>query len=174
MSLRVEAFCVVIRKPALEALYPRGVDGFLLHSSMRSAEHRYVCTDDHLVCLSYYTPDAAERAIVPLINAGLTDIDDDEFVDLAIVDQRYGPTLQCTWLTWAHHPDGYTSAWLTGELPGELITPIGWTIEQSHRLKRIDIREFPDRALRLAEEDGVETWLDFNTGRIVTRTSHHR
>jgi hypothetical protein len=174
MSLLVEAFCVVVRKSALEAYYPRGVDGFLIHSSIRSAEHRYLCMDSELVCLSYFTPDAAERAIVPLTNAGLTDIREDEFVDIAIVDQRYGPTLQCTWLTWERDPAGYTSIWLTGELPGELITPIGWTVEQSLRLKRVDIRDFPSRALKLADEDGVETWLDFSTGRIITRTTHTR
>jgi hypothetical protein len=170
MSLLVEAFCVIIRKSALEAFYPRGVEGFLIASTLRSAEHRYICTDDNLVCLSYFTPDAAERAIDSLVTAGLRDVEDDNFIDIAIVDQRYGPTLQCTWLTWSQDPSGFTSVWLTGELPGELIAPIGWTVEQSLRLKRIDIREFPDRALKLADEDGVETWLDFNTGRIITRT----
>jgi hypothetical protein len=174
MSLLVEAFCVIIRKPALEFHYPRGVDGFLSRSSMRSAEHRYICADDNLVCLSYFGPDAAERAIVPLVNAGLTDVQGDEFIDIAIVDQRYGPTLQCDWLTWERHPSGYTSTWLTGELPGELIAPAGWTVEQSLRLKRFDIRNVPDRSLKLADEDGVETWLDFVTGRIITRTAYTR
>jgi hypothetical protein len=100
----------------------------------------------------------------------MTEIANDEFTDVAIVDQRHGPILPCTWLMWTHHPAGFTSAWLASELPGGLSAPDGWSAEQSRRLSRVDIRTFPDRALKLADEDGVQTWLDFNTGRItVTR-----
>jgi hypothetical protein len=128
--------------------------------------------DDDLICLSYFSPDAADRAIVPLIQAGLTETIDDAFADFAIVDQRYGPTLPCTWLIWSQDPLGFTSAWLAGALPGELSTPEGWTLESSLRLRRVDIRNFPDRALKLADENGVETWLDFHTGRITMRIAN--
>jgi hypothetical protein len=170
MSVLVEAICVVIPRQILDRKYPGGTDAFMLRSARLSAEHRYVCMDPHLVCLSYFSPDAADRGIAPLVSAGMTEIANDEFTDVAIVDQRHGPILPCTWLMWTHHPAGFTSAWLASELPGGLSAPDGWSAEQSRRLSRVDIRTFPDRALKLADEDGVQTWLDFNTGRItVTR-----
>ena len=168
MSILVEAISVVILRSALERKYPGGAAAFIcLLASRRSLEHRYVCSDSHLVCLSYFTPDAADRGAELLADAGLTDIQDNEFIDFAIVDQHYGPTLQCPWLAWHREPDGFTRAWLAGELPGGLSTPEGWTPDHAHRIRRIDIREIPNRALKLAEEDGVETWLDFTTGRIT-------
>ena len=172
MSVLIEAICVVIPRKNLEAQYPGGTERFLKHAARLSSEHRYVCMDEDLICLSYFSPDAADRAIVPLIQAGMTETHDDAFADFAIVDQRYGPTLPCIWLMWSHDPLGLTSAGLAGELPGELSTPEGWTLEKSLRLKRVDIRNFPDRALKLADENGVETWLDFHTGRITTRIAN--
>jgi hypothetical protein len=123
--------------------------------------------DDHLVCLSYFSPDAADRGIIPLIREGLAETDDDGFVDFAVVDQRYGPTLPCSWLAWSHEQSGYGRAWLAGELPGEMSAPEGWTVASSLRLKLTDIRDFPNRALKLADENGMEIWLDFHTGRIT-------
>lgn len=168
MSVLVEAICVVVRRTSLNRKFPGGVDAFLSRASSRlSSEHRYICSDESFVCLSYYTPDAADRGAAPLIEAGLTEIEGDEFVDFAMVDQQYGPTLPCHWLAWSRDPEGFTCAWLAGELPGELSAPREWTPEQSRRLARFDIRNIPDRAMKLADENGVETWLDFMTGRIT-------
>ena len=168
MSILVEAVSVIILRSALERKYPGGFDAFMrLLASRRSLEHRYVCSDPHLVSLSYFTPDAADRGAELLTHAGLIEIQDNEFIDFAIVDQQYGPTLQCLWLAWDREPRGFTRAWLAGELPGGLSAPDGWTPDHALRIKRIDIREIPSRALKLAEEDGVETWLDFTTGRIT-------
>jgi hypothetical protein len=169
VSVLIEAICVVIPRQRLDLKYPGGTEAFLARSARLSAEHRYLCMDQHLVCLSYFTPDAADRGIVPLVNARMTDIDNDEFGDVAIVDQRHGPILPCMWLDWSKDPKGFTSAWLAGELPGGLSAPDGWSVENSRSLCRLDIRTFPDRALKLADENGVQTWLDFNTGRITVQ-----
>src|SRR5690349_1234895 len=113
MSLLVEAISVVILRSSLEKKYPGGTSGFLCRlASQRSSEHRYVCSDSHLVCRSYFTPVATDRSAEPLLNAGLTDIATNVFIDFAIVDQHYGPALQCSWLAWNHEPGGYTHAWL--------------------------------------------------------------
>jgi hypothetical protein len=174
MSILIEAVCLVIPRKNLDAQYPGGAERFLRHSTARlSAEHRHVCMDDNLIALSYFSPDATDRAIVPLVQAGMIETEDHEFADFAIVDQRYGPTLPCSWLGWSRDSSGLTSAWLTGALPGELSTPEGWTLESSLKLKRIDIRNFPDRALKLADENGIETWLDFQTGQITTRLANN-
>jgi hypothetical protein len=139
MSVLIEAISVVIPRQRLDLKYPGGTAGFMVHAARRSAEHRYVCVDPHLLCLSYFTPDAADRGVAPLVSAGMTDIADDEFMDVAIVDQRHGPILPCRWLVWSHDASGFTSAWLAGELPGGLSAPEGWSVEQSKRLARVKI-----------------------------------
>jgi len=169
MSVLVEAISLVIRRAALDQKFEGGTNAFLSYCASRlSSEHRYACSDDHLVCLSYYTNDAADRGAVPLLGAGLIEIENDEFADFAVIDQHYGPVLDCRWLEWSRDPAGFTSAWLAGELPGELTTPQGWTVEQSLQLKRADMSVLSDRALKLADENGVETWLDFATGRVIS------
>jgi hypothetical protein len=94
-------------------------------------------------------------------------VDDDRAVEMVMVDQAHGPVMPCTWLGWAKHPDGFTHAWLEGTEPGELAVPADWTAERSRALQRSDIREEPGRAMRLASENGIETWLDFHTGQLV-------
>jgi hypothetical protein len=167
MSVLIEAVSLVIPRRKLVYEYPGGIEAFVARSTRLSAEQRFICMDEHVLALSYFTPDAAERGTIPLIQAGFTDTREDECIDFAIVDQRYGPVLPCAWLDWAHHPSGHTSAWLAGELPGGLSAPEGWKVDHSLRLRRSDIRSLQDRRLKLADENGVQTWLDFGTGRIT-------
>lgn len=169
MSVLVEAISLIIRRSSLDRKFRGGTGAFLNYCASRlSSEHRYACADQNLVSLSYYTNDAAHRGAVPLLGAGLVEIENNAFADFAVVDQHFGPTDSCAWIEWSRDAAGFTSAWLAGELPGELCTPEGWTVEQSLQLKRADMSVLSDRALQLADENGVETWLDFATGRVIT------
>lgn len=47
-----------------------------------------------------------------------------------------------------------------------------WTPERSRGMERRDIRDEPGRMLQLADEDGVETWLDLNTGNQIQALAH--
>ncbi len=165
----VEALCLVIPRTALDLRYPSGTAGFLAELSRPSQESRYVCADSHLICVSFLTPDAADRVAELLTNAGMRESVDEEFHEFAIVDQRHGPVLQCQWLAWVADPEGFTCAWLAGTDRGEMETPVGWTVEQSRRLTRLDVPDVSPDAVKLAEENGVEAWLIYRTGRIILR-----
>jgi hypothetical protein len=171
LSVLVEALCLVIPRTALELRYPSGTNGFLAELARPSRESRYSCADAHLICVSFLTPDAADRVAELLTNGGMRESASEEFQEFAIVDQKHGPVLQCPWLMWLAAPEGYTCAWLAGTDRGEMAAPEGWTVEQSRRLTRLDLPDASPDVLKLAEENGVETWLSYRTGRIIQRAS---
>ena len=171
MSVLVEAVCLVVPRILLEDRYPGGTRAYLRELNRPSSEARYAITDNHLVCASYFDVFAAERAAIPLLDFGFVELDNETFHDFAIVDQESGPTRSCLWLMWTGDSAGFTLAWFSGAGPGDLVTPAGWTAKIPSRLRRPDIRNIPGRALRLAVDDGVETWLDFDTGRLLRKTA---
>ena len=172
MSVLVEALSLVVPRLTLDVSYPGGADRFI--ESLESSENpaRFVVADDDLVSVSFFCPDEAKTVALPLLEHGLIGVDDGAFVDFVFVDQRFGPTMPCPWLGWERHPEGFTLAWRASSEPGELAVPEGWTPEQSKRLTREDIREEPGRCMKLAEEEGVETWIDFSTGELIVGLSH--
>lgn len=171
MSVLVEALCLVVPRTALDLRYPSGTNGFLAELARPSRECRYVCGDADLVCISFLTPDAADRVAELLTNAGMRESLDEEFQEFAIIDQKHGPVLQCPWLVWVTDPEGFTCAWLAGTDRGDMATPAGWTVEQSQRLTRLDLPDSSPDSVKLSEENGVETWLSYRTGRIILRAS---
>jgi hypothetical protein len=80
--------------------------------------------------------------------------------------------MPCSWLEWKKHEDGFTTAWIAGEEPGDVATPENWTPEQSRQLSRTDIRDEPGWGIKIAEENGIETWLDYTTGRLKSSLAH--
>ena len=174
MSVLIEAVSLVVPRVLLELRYPGGKNGFFAEMSRPSAEARYVCADCHLVSASFFTPEAAERAAAVLVSAGMLDVEDDQYRDFALVDQKYGPLLQCHWLIWSPHPTGYTSAWLAGTEKGDLATPEGWTVAQSLRLMRTEVSAITEDILELSEDNGIVTWLDFRSGRVHSSLRRER
>lgn len=168
MSVLIEALSVVVPRSALEAKYPGGTDAYL--ASFRTDSHtRFAVADEHLAAASFLAPEEATRLIESLVELGMVESDETTGGegDIAFVDQHYGPSAECRWLQWQRHDDGYTYCWLTGTEPGEVVAPDGWSPAQSIALVRHDIRDEPGRMIRLAEEDGLEIWLDFKTGRQI-------
>ena len=171
MSVLIEAMSLVVPRILLDDRYPGGAEAYIRNLNRPSSEARYAIADQHLVCASYFDIHSAERAALPLLDHGFVELDNETFHDFAIVEQEEGPTRACLWLMWSHDRTGLTRAWFSGAGAGELVTPEAWAPEMSSRLKRTDIRDIPGRALRLAIDEGVETWLDFDTGRILTKSS---
>ena len=168
MSVLVEAIGLVVPRIALDLRFPGGTDGFLAELAHPSSEHRHFCLNEDLVSVSYSTPDACDRAALVLVNAGMVEVADCQFQELAIVDQFRGPILQCQWLVWSRDPAGYTCAWLAGRDRGELAAPEGWSADQSRRLSRFGSPSASADVLRLGEENGADVWLDFRSGRVIT------
>lgn len=179
MSVLVEALTLVVPKRVLDMSYPGGTDAYLealLHSERPP---RFICNGDvHLVNASFYDPEHILRATELLTAHGIVSVDDGKFVEMACVDQAFGPTMPCEWLEWRRHRDGFTWAWYAGTEPGDMAAPDGWSAEQSRELVREDMRDEPGRCLRLSAEGDVETWLDFATGHVLAglpqRAEHGR
>jgi hypothetical protein len=172
VSVLVEALSVIVPRRVLDVSFPGGVDAYLAAAGEPSTEARYVCADEQLTCVSFFGPDKAGSWSERLVGRGLIVAEGREAAELAYVDQRYGPSLPCNWLEWRRHEEGYTLAWLSEREPGALAAPDGWTPERSRRLVRRDVRDEPGRMLRLAKEDGIETWLDFDTGEQIVGLPH--
>lgn len=111
MSVLIEALTLVVRKEQLDMRYPGGSTAFLEATLRLESPPRFVCCgDSHLVNLSFSDPDHLEPAAELLREQGFIDVDDGVVVDMAYVDQRYGPSMPCSWLEWKRHPDGFTYA----------------------------------------------------------------
>jgi hypothetical protein len=164
MAVLVEALSVVVPRKVLDCSYPGGTEGYLAAAAAPPFASRFVCADDRLTSVSFWDPEAAAVLIGHLGEHGLVFVDEDACVELACVDQRFGPTMPCDWLEWECHADGFTMCWAAGTTPGELAAPEGWTPEQSRRLVRTDVRDDPDRMMKVGERDGLETWIDLGTG----------
>ncbi len=168
MSVLIEALTLVVPRKVLAVSYPGGTDAFLNALLELERPPRFICGEDtHLVNVSFYDSAHLEPASQMLEERGVVVVDDDRFVEMAYVDQKYGPTMPCDWLEWRRHAGGFTSAWLAGTEPGDMAVPVGWTPEQSRGLQRHDVRDEPGRCMRLAVENGLETWVDFTTGELV-------
>ena len=167
MSVLIEALSLVVQRITLDLSWPGGADAFLEAMCAPECPARRLCSDDKLVSVSFLSPDDALVVVRQLRDHGLVELDEQRFHDLALVDQREGPTMPCAWLEWKQHRDGFTYAWLAGTEPGDMAAPADWTAEQSRRLTRTDTRDEPGRMLKLAEEGDIETWLDFQTGEVT-------
>ncbi len=170
MSVLVEAVSLIVPRILLEDRYPGGTDAYLHELNRPSSEARYAITDAHLVCASYFDAEAAGRGAVPLLDYGFVELDNETFHDFAIIDQESGPTRSCLWLMWTQDPADFTLAWFAGAGAGELVVPPEWCAAFPPRIRRRDIRDIPGRAMCLAVDDGVETWLDFDTGRLLRKS----
>lgn len=167
MSVLVEALSVIVRRSSLDAMFPGGAEAYLAAARAPESPARFGVSDEELTSVSFLTPEDATRFIEALVEQGLTETEEGTPGDIAFVDQHYGPSVECPWIQWAKHDDGFTYCWLAGREPGDVAVPEGWSPAQSMSLVRHDIRDEPGRMMRLAEEDGLEIWLDFKTGRQI-------
>ncbi len=166
MSVLVEALSLIIPRLVLDICYPGGAEAFMEKMCLPEIPARLVCADDDLVSVSFLTIEQAKGVQDELLEIGIVLVDEKQFVDMAFLDQRFGPTMPCEWLEWNSHPEGYTYCWKRGTNPDPMHAPEAWTPEQSRQLTREDIRDEPGRFMMLADEDGIETWLDLSTGQI--------
>jgi hypothetical protein len=166
LSVLVEALSLIIPRKVLDLSYPGGTDAFMRRMCDPEVPSRRVCADDQLVSVSFLTGDDAQVVGRQLLDHGIVAVDEGHFQEMAFVDQRQGPTMPCDWLEWRRHEEGYTYCWVAGTDPEPMRAPADWTPEQSRAFIFHDIRDEPGRCLKLAEEEGREIWIDFQTGAI--------
>ena len=167
MSVLIEGLTLVIPRKVLDARYPGGHEAYLVEVASRDPGIRYAVADAELVAIGL-----ADTSYAPLITkafarAGYTPADGKNAVEMVLVDQQRGPLLPCPWLEWKAGTNGVTHAWTVGRAAGELAAPTGWAGPTTPAGNGDDERDEPGRTMPLGSENGLESWVDFNTGEVM-------
>lgn len=159
MSVWVHSLSLVVPKQVLEQRYPGGCDALLVALSSFARHPRTYCdADERLVCMTFRDEGHLAPMRDHLVAAGLTECVDGDFIDFACVEPMHGPTAPCKWLMWRIDEDGRTIAWHASGEEGPC-----WIPSEANAFEE----SVPQHELRLACENGVETWLDFRTGALT-------
>lgn len=173
MAVLVEAITLIVRRSFLDVCYPSGSDGFISAHEPDGERLRFTIADECIVAISTCDRELASRLGEHLVDHGAIEVDDDtnEFVDFAFVDQLEGPAMLCPWLEWNRDERGVASVRYIPIGSTPVVTPPQWTPESSTSLHRTDMRLESERMFKLAEENGIEYWLDFETGKQIAGLS---
>jgi len=133
MAVLIEAYSVIIQRASIALRVPGGWGAFLA-----IVPNGTLCYDDYLVRVGFMDQRDVKTFVDLLERHGLRFFDGTEAVDIAVVDQREGPTCQCQWSTFLH----VESFKLGGSLAVcrhvldltegvQISCPAGWRYEQS-------------------------------------------
>jgi hypothetical protein len=164
MSILIESLTVVVRRVTLDATWPGGTDAYLAAALSGDSRALLACADDKLTAVSFARPESSDTLLDRLDDLGIVYVDDRRCVDIVCIDHAAGPLTRCDWIEWRRHPDGFTYAWLAGTDAGAVVAPCT-------RRRDFKGRGEMERMIQLAREDGLEFWLDLDTGRQVVGRS---
>jgi hypothetical protein len=183
MAVLIEAISVVVRRDSINRCFRGGWTAFL--SVVPNATF---CADDQLARVGFSDPTSTERFVRCLQDGGLTFVRDLKCIDIAVVDQLRGPTVECDWLTLVRVPsdDGsgnMAAACFVGtdeveladdgsvQINMETALPAGWTFKNSLSDIHIyvDADEANERLKFLRTENGLNVFIDSATGKEVYR-----
>jgi hypothetical protein len=182
MAVLVEAISVIVRRDSIDLRFPGGWRDF--ESSIPNAT---LCTDEQIARVGFMTPKDVEKFINYLEDQGLIFLAQEKPVDLAVVDQQRGLTIPCDWLEFGKLPfrdtdEKVSMCWFFEgqriygnnvhyfqDSSMELSTPLNWEFEGSlsQRTTFIETSEVEKRLIFLRSEDGVDVYLDTQSGKEV-------
>jgi tetratricopeptide (TPR) repeat protein len=164
MAVLVEAISVIARRGRLDELFPGGSVQYITDCPNSTA-----CADAHLVRIGFMDPDAARAHVRRIESLGLVHLDEGGAArDLVVIDQLHGPTSPCDWVEAGHvviDGNSIAVARLIGDESFQLITPPGWTYDQSltktHRF--VPQRDSHGSLKYLRAKDGLFIYFDPHT-----------
>ncbi len=164
VSVLVEGISVVVRVDTIEEKYPGGLEQY-----RRDCPNLTFCEDGKLTRIGFMTPADVGVQVRALEERSMVFKRDGKCVDVAVVDQREGPTVPCDWLHYAKDDRGMAYCWLDGTEPGEVSVPEGWKWEESlsSQFTFVPTEEMPDRLIFVRSEGGVDVYRDRETGEEV-------
>ena len=165
MSILIEALCLVVPNRVLDVSYPGGAPAFIDDLSTRD-DLRYVITDGILCAASMFDPGVAVELANHLEEHGIVGAEDRQALEFVLTDMEVGTTIPCDWIETVRHPHGFMIAWAVPGERGPMAVPGDWDPSRSWGLGREDVRNTPERNVILAREEGFDTFLDLETGRI--------
>src|SRR4051812_14093014 len=125
MAVLVEGISVIVLRARVESRYPGGWAGFV-----SDCPNATLCADSNLARVGFMTSADVQVWIDRLVDGGLEFLRDGVAVDIGVVDQLAGVTVNCSWLEvgTVDVPDGAVRACrLVGDTVNTLFTPDGWT-----------------------------------------------
>ena len=165
MSVLVIATSVIVRRTDIDSRYRGGLEAYA-----RDCPNVTFRADPFLVAVSFMTPSDVTHFIDRTVaRTGLVFEDQGRFVDIAVVEQMSGPTLDCPWLEYSDHLNGYSMCWLRGTQPGELHAYSGWTVKDSQSFRRADetAATLVESMRSLDDGRGLDALVDDETGRSL-------
>ena len=170
MAVLVEGISVIIRADALIERYPGSWEAF-----QANPPNATLCADGELIRVGFMTPDDARAFVEELAQYGIEYLRDGKAVDLVVADQQRGFAAPCEWaecghFNWENDPDRKVAAsWMAASQSGEVLTPDGWTYENSltAQFSFIPNNLEPEFRDHLGHEDGVDVYRDLETGKPV-------
>jgi hypothetical protein len=154
MSVLVESHSIIVRRRTLDERWPGGADAYLTAAVSAEPPANVACADDDLTSVSFLALEDCQEWFECLENHGIE--------DRLWLDPTATPPAHCKWIEWRVHPDGFTYAWLAGTDPDSVVAP--------KTLRPVTLRRGvgdQSHMMRLATEDGVEYWLDLETGEQI-------
>ena len=169
MAVLVEAKSVVIRRETIAEKYPGGLDQYI-----EDCPNRTLCMDDTIVRVGFMSPIDVDAFIGNLEELGFRLIEDNEFAEIAVVDQFNGIVLPCDWLEYMKlvifEGDIRVSICKSkGASVGDVALPRGWNYETSLSKRTIPMNSetLEDRLIFLRRKGCVDFYLDVITGKEV-------
>lgn len=167
MAVLVEGISVVIRREAINARYPGGWERFVA-----DAPNRTLCADPHLARVGFMVPDDVKGFIETLGRNAIAHHTANSSGDAVVVDQMSGPTSRCDWVEVGSvgiHGGKVAVARLSGDQTNTVATPDGWKYEGSlsEKFTFVPTKGVPQALKFLRRENGVDVYLDLQTGREV-------
>jgi len=176
MAVLVEAISVIISVSAIEEKFPGGWTEF-----KAMVPNQTLCSDTEIARVGFMEPSDVEDFITKLTNGFLKFLMDGRAIDIAVVDQQRGLTVQCDWLEVGHVDLGgntahrVAAARLVNSDISQIDTPDNWQFEGSlshtFGFSPTESRKAGLKLLRV--ENGLEVYLNELTGQevYVGRTS---
>ena len=159
----VEAITVVVRCDTLERVYAGGLNAYEI-----DCPNATFCADDHLTAVGFMTPTDVRAFVERLVDARLGFVDDNGFLDIAVVDERTGPTAPCEWLAFSRLPGNYSMCWLLGADPGELALPAGRHSRTLGTMRYLPLGDAETQLEHLeSNERGLEVYRERGTGEVL-------
>lgn len=175
MAVLVEAISVIVRRKSIEEKYPGGWKAFV-----ENVPNATLCADDEIARVGFMIPQDVKEFVEHLETRGLTFIEDDKAIDIAVAQQLGGLTISCNWLEFGHINLSETGSWVAACRYADsklmkIITPENWKYEGSLSHTYVFApSEYVDETLKfLRHEDGLDVYLNLVTGKevYVGRTS---
>lgn len=133
MAVLCEAISVLVPTSALQRSFPGGVAGYV-----RTVPNTTYCSDEVLTRVGFMHPNDVRQWISHLEGHGLVFVTDRDgqpprAVDFVVVDQRRGPTCECSWLD-TEVISGVRWGWWNALPRGRGAAPAHWQPSDTNRL----------------------------------------